>query len=130
MSRGGDRSHAWLARTKGESGEPFLPKVGELYLVNTIIYTFGHDPAAERPAVVISVPPVLTSHSPIQLVTRTSKRVAGHPRHPADKSLRCDRDGVFSDLVSVEQQLWRPQNVECLGVLPEPFLSDVLRRFS
>jgi len=33
-------------------------------------------------------------------------------------------------LVSVEQQLWRPQNVECLGVLPEPFLSDVLRRFS
>lgn len=129
MSRGGDRSHAWLARTKGESGEPFLPKVGELYLVNTIIYTFGHDPAAERPAVVISVPPVLTSHSPIQLVTRTSKRVAGI-RHPADKSLRCDRDGVFSDLVSVEQQLWRPQNVECLGVLPEPFLSDVLRRFS
>ena len=77
MSRGGDRSHAWLARTKGESGEPFLPKVGELYLVNTIIYTFGHDPAAERPAVVISVPPELTSHSPIQLVTRTSKRVAG-----------------------------------------------------
>lgn len=129
MSRGGDRSHAWLARTKGESGEPFLPKVGELYLVNTIIYTFGHDPAAARPAVVISVTPALASHSPIQLVTRTSKRVAGI-RHPADKSLRCDRDGVFSDLVSVEQQLWRPQNVECLGVLPEPFLSDVLRRFS
>jgi len=45
-------------------------------------------------------------------------------------SLGCDRDGVFSDLVSIEQQLWTPQNVECLGVLPEPFLSDVLRRFS
>jgi hypothetical protein len=57
MSRGDGRSHAWLARKKGELGEPFLPKVGELYLVNTTIYTFGHDPAADRPAVVISVPP-------------------------------------------------------------------------
>ena len=37
---------------------------------------------------------------------------------------------MFSDLVSVEQQLWRPQNVHCLGVLPEPYLSQVLRRFS
>jgi hypothetical protein len=45
-------------------------------------------------------------------------------------SLKLDRNGVFSDLVSVEQQLWRPENVEYLGVLPEPFLSDVLRRFS
>jgi hypothetical protein len=129
MSRGGDRSHAWLARLNGESGEPFLPKVGELYRVNTIIYTFGHDPAAARRAVVITVPPEPASHSPIQLVTRTSKHVAGI-RHPADMSLRCDRDGVFSDLVSVEQQLWKPQNVEWLGVLPEPFLTDVLRRFS
>ncbi len=129
MSRGGGRSHAWLARKKGESGEPFLPKVGELYLVSTIIYSFGHDPAADRPAVVICVPPERASHSPIQLVTRTSNPVPGVP-HPADMSLGCDRDGVFSDLVSIEQQLWTPQNVECLGVLPEPFLSDVLRRFS
>lgn len=129
MSRGGGRSHAWLARKKGEPGEPFLPKVGELYLVSTIIYSFGPDPAADRPAVVITVPPKPVSHSPIQLVTRTSKRVPG-VAHPADMSLRCDRDGVFSDLVSVEPQLWRPQNVECLGVLPEPFLSDVMRRFS
>jgi hypothetical protein len=45
-------------------------------------------------------------------------------------SLKLNRSGVFSDLVSVEQQLWRPENVECLGVLPEPFLSNVLRRFS
>lgn len=129
MSRGGGRSHAWLARKKGEPGEPFLPTVGELYLVSTIIFSFGHDPAAERPAVVISVPPERVSHSPIQLVTRTSKPVPGVP-HPADRSLRLDRDGVFSDLVSVERQLWRPQNVERLGILPEPFLSDVLRRFS
>jgi hypothetical protein len=127
MSYGGDRSCAWLARKK--SGEPFLPKVGELYLVSTIIYSFGHAPAADRPAVVISVPAELASHSPIQLVTRTSKPVPG-VTHPADTSLKCDRDGVFSDLVSVEQQLWRPENVDYLGVLPELFLSDVLRRFS
>jgi hypothetical protein len=129
MSRGSDRSHAWLPRKKGAAEEPFLPKVGELYLVSTIVYSFGYDPAADRPAVVIFVPSLLASHSPIQLVTRTSRRVPG-VSHPADASLKCDRDGVFSDLVSVEQQLWRPENVECLGVLPEPFLSAVLGRFS
>jgi hypothetical protein len=135
MSRGDGRSHAWLARKKGESGGPYLPKVEELYLVDTIIYTFGHDRAADRPAVVICVPPDRASRSPIRLVTRTSKLVTRTSksvpgvRHPADKSLRLDQDGVFSDLVSVEQQLWMPQNVELLGVLPEPFLSDVLRRF-
>jgi hypothetical protein len=128
MSRGDGRSHAWLAQKKGDPGEPFLPKVGELYLVNTIIYSFRHDPAADRPAVVICVPPEGVSHSPIQLVTRTSKSVPGVP-HPADTSLGCDRDGVFSDLVSVERQLWTPQNVRHLGVLPDPFLSAVLGRF-
>jgi hypothetical protein len=130
MARGGDRSHAWLSQKKGEPGEPFLPKVGELYLVSTIIYTFGYDPAADRPAVVICVPPTPASRSPVQLVTRTSKAAAAGVKHPADQSLGLDRDGVFSDLVSVEQQLWRPQNIKCLGVLPEPFLSYVLERFS
>jgi hypothetical protein len=126
MSRGDGRSHAWLARPKGESCDPFLPQIGELYLVTTIIY--GHDPAADRPAVVLTVTAQPT-HTPIQLVTRTSKRVPGVP-HPADTSLKCDRDGVFSDLVSVERQLWTPQNVEYLGVLPEPFLSAVVERFA
>lgn len=129
MARGDGRSHAWLAQEKGEPGEPFLPKVGELYLVNTIIYSFGSDPAADRPVVVFCVPPNQVLHSPIQLITRTSKSVPG-VRHPADLSLGCDRDGVFSDLVSVEQQLWKPQNVELLGVLPDPFWTQVLERFS
>lgn len=129
MSRGDGRSHAWLARKTGEPAEPFLPKVGELYRVDTTIYTFGHDPAASRPAVIICVPPDRASRSPIWLVTRTSKPVAG-VQHPADGSLGCNRDGVFSDLVTVEQQMWVQQNVEFLGDLPEPFLSNVLRRFS
>jgi hypothetical protein len=114
-------------RQKGESDEPFVPKLGELYLVSTIIY--GYDPAADRPAVVISVATEQVSQRPIQLVTRTSKKSPG-VAHPADRSLHLDRDGVFSDLVSVEQQLWTPRNVERLGVLAEPFLSKVLERFS
>jgi hypothetical protein len=136
MSHVDGRPHAWLARRAGESGEPFLPRVGALYRVDTTIFTFGNDPAAKRRAVVIAVPPVTVSRSPIRLVTRTSKLVtrASKPvagiRHPADPSLKCDKDGVFSDLASVEQQLWRPENVEYLGILPEPFLSKVLERFS
>jgi hypothetical protein len=129
MSRGDGRSHAWLARKRGEPGEPFLPKVGELYLVNTNVYSFAHDPAADRPAVVLCVPSDQVARSPIHLVTRTSKPVAG-VGHPADRSLGCGCDGVFSDLVSVEQQLWHPENVELRGILPEPFLFEVLRRFS
>lgn len=121
-------SHALLPRDKGELGEPFLPQIGELYLVETIIYTLGTDPAADRPAVVITVPPGLASKSPIQLVSRTSQSVAG-VAHPADFSVGCNRNGVFSDLVSVEQQLWRPGNVLRLGVLPEPYISRVLDRF-
>ncbi len=46
MSRSAGRSHAWLPKKKGEPGEPFLPKVGELYRINTIIFTLGNDPAA------------------------------------------------------------------------------------
>ncbi len=130
MARDDGRSHAWLSQPKGESGEPFLPQVGELYLVNTTIYTLSCDPAADRPAVVICVPPDKTSRSPIHIVTRTSKPVRGGVQHPANRALGCDRDGTFSDLASVEQQLWTPQNVEFRSMLPEPFLAEVLRRFS
>jgi hypothetical protein len=117
-----------LARLTSERGEPFLPEVGQLYRVNTVIYTFGHDPAPARPAVVLCVPPSQASKSPIRLVTRTSKPARGI-KHPADKSLGLDRDGTFSVLVSVEQQLWRPENVELLGVLSDPYLNRVIERF-
>jgi hypothetical protein len=50
-------------------------------------------------------------------------------RHPADRSLTLDRDGTFSSLESAEQQLWKPENVELLGVLPEPYLNQVIARF-
>ncbi|GAB3429054.1 hypothetical protein GCM10027569_73450 [Flindersiella endophytica] len=128
MSRDNGRSHAQLPRRKGDSGEPFLPKVGELYLVATFIYS-TFDPAADRPVVVIMVPPGPESRFPIQFVTRTSKQAPGVP-HPVDMQLGCDRDGVFSSLASAEQQLWTPQNVQRLGVLPDPYWSKVRERFS
>lgn len=128
MARG-RRTHAWLPKKKGEPGEPFLPTVGEVYVVNSIVFTLGHDPASARPAVVIVVPVDPGSRFPIQIVTRTSKPVPG-VQHPADPALELNRDGVFADLVSVEQQLWRPENVLLRGKLSEPFLANVLRRFT
>lgn len=139
------RDHAWLAREMqrpggaqpvrapghdarlGPTSHP-LPIVGELYQVNTMIFTLGSDRAPERPAVVVSIPPISAAHFPIQLVTRTSKPVAG-VKHPMDPNLELDRDGVFADLASVEPVLWLPSNVRYLGVLSDPFLGEVLRRF-
>ena len=112
--QGRPKTHALLPRDKGKQGEPCLPQVGQLYLVDTIIYAFGTNPAADRRAVVITVPPGPGSKSPIQVVTRTSKKAPG-VAHPADLSIGCDRNGVFSDLVSVEQQLWRPGTSCCWG---------------
>lgn len=127
MARDQRRQHALLAKLKGDRGEPFLPTVGQLYRVDTLIYA-AHDPAAARPAVVVCVPPSPDSKSPIQIVTRTSQSVRGI-HHPADCSVHLDRPGTFSNLTSAEQQLWRSGNVELLGVLAEPYLARVLERF-
>ena len=129
MSRPRRRTHALLPRPKGDPGDPFVPEIGELYLVETRIFSLGADPAADRRAVVIGVPSYPGSRAPIQVVTRTTQVVSGIP-HPADPGNGCDKDGVFADLASVERQLWRPENVARLGTLPEPFLSRVLERFS
>jgi hypothetical protein len=131
MGRSGHRSrHALLPTLKGEPGDPFLPDVRELYLISTAVFTFGFtDPAADRRAVVITRPVTAGSNGVIQVVTRTSDVRAPGVRHPADLSLRCEKDGVFSDLGSVEQQLWTPENVERLGVLPEPFWAAIEGRF-
>ena len=127
MPPGEGRSHAWLTRAKGDSDRPFLPEQGQLYLVNTLVYA-GSDPAADRPAVVITAVPDEPSHRPIQIVTRTSQEVRG-VLHPADESLKCDKDGVFSRLTSVERLLWTPRNVTYLGDLPDLYLAAVVRRF-
>lgn len=129
MTRPRRKGHALLPRSRGEAGEPFLPEVGQVYQINTLIYSFGIDAAAERPAVVLTVPSVAGSFAPIQIVTRTSRGAPG-VLHPADAVLKLNKDGVFSTLVSVEQSLWRPGNVELLGLLTEPYLTLVVERFS
>jgi hypothetical protein len=121
--------HALFPKNLGPLGEPFLPAVGELYLIDTAVYRLGIDPAANRRAVVITVPAMAGSKAPIQVVTRTSQGVPG-VEHPADPSIGCDLDGVFSDLASIEQQMWRAGYVLKLGDLPEPYRSRVLERFS
>lgn len=100
-----------------------------MYQINTIIFSFRHDPAPERPAVVLEVPPE-GSTLPIRVVTRTSDGEVPGVKHPLDPDLHLDKDGVFSDLVTIEQELWRPGNVELLGELAEPYWSEVGERFS
>lgn len=119
-------THALLPPDFGPPGPPFLPQVGQVYLVRTLIY-WSSDPAAARPSVIFSVPALAFAR--IQLVTRTTKSVKG-VEHKADPALGLDRDGVFADFVSVEQQLWRPNNVKLLGVLPQQVLEDVLAWFA
>lgn len=126
MAKQGGRTHALLSHIGGGQGDPFLPKVGQMYLVDTLCY-FGDDPAAARPAVVFEVPPV--AHSPVRIITRTHQLEVPGVQHPADKSAGCNLPGVFSDLRTVEQSLWRSPNVELIGELVSPYLEQILDRF-
>lgn len=77
MSGDRRRRHALLPPDLGPYGPPYLPVVGELYLVRTLLYS-SSDPAPARRAVVVGVPTVSTPTARVRLVTRTSdKRVAG-----------------------------------------------------
>ena len=105
-------------------GLPYLPEVGEVYQINSLIQTSG-DPKAERPCVVVAIP--MAPHQRIGIVTRTSDTNVDGVAHPADDELKLNLDGVFAGYGSVEQQLWRSANVRYLGRLREPWLSDVLR---
>lgn len=104
-------------------GGPFLPEVGEVYQIDTLI-KFSSDPKAERPCVVVSVP--TAAHQRIGIVCRTSDTDVEGVSHPADPELDMNLDGVFAGLDSVEQQLWTAANVRYLGRLPDPWLTAVL----
>ena len=123
--QGAKRGHALLAPDFGPPGPPFLPTAGEVYWVQTLLYT-STDPAPARPAVVLLVPALASAR--IQLVTRTSGSPSG-VAHPADDALGLELDGVFSDLVSVERSAWRPNNVHLCGRLGEPVWTLVQERF-
>ena len=129
MSGGQRRRHHALAPDFGPFSEPALPVVGELYVVRSLLYA-TNDPAAARRAVVVGVHPALSPAARIQIATRTSDTSMPGVRHPKDLALKCDLDGVFSELASCVASSWRPGNVILLGVLPEPFLTPVLDRFT
>jgi hypothetical protein len=129
MAGQGDRSHVLLAHLGQEQGEPFLPKVGEVFLVNSLFY-YGNDPAAARPAVVLEVPPAKLGHSPVRIVTRTHLTKTQGVWHPADPGCGCTVPGVFSDLRTVDQSAWRVPNVKFLGVLADEFFAQVVERFA
>jgi len=120
---GGDRRrrHALLAPDLGQFGTPYLPIVGELYLVRTLLYS-STDPAPARRAAVVGVPSILTPATRIRLVTRTSDLKVPGVQHEQDLALGCDLDGVFSDPVSCLASSWRPGDVKLLGPLPQVVL--------
>lgn len=128
MTGGGRKRHRLLGPDLGPFGDPALPGVGELYLIRSLLYQ-ANDPADVRRGVVFGVPPAGRPGTYIQIVTRTSDTTMPGVFHPADLSIECDRDGVFSEPRVCLADSWRPGNVRLLGVLPEPYLTSVLDRF-
>lgn len=128
MSDDQRRHHALLLRDLGPHGLVFVPLVGQVFWVSSLLYS-SRDPAPGRPAVVVAVPFRASATARIQIVTRTSKPGVAGVAHGRDPGLDLDRSGVFSDLVSCLALSWRPGNVLLAGQLPEPYLARVMERF-
>lgn len=106
---------------------PFLPQVGQIFLVRTIIVQPA-DKHDTRPMVVVASPTDLLGR--ISLVTRTSQTESAHGIfHPKNRLVGLNKDGVFSRLSSTEAQLWTPRNVALLGPLEPAYLVAVIDRF-
>lgn len=123
------RRHVLLAPDLGPPGPTYLPAVGQLYLVRTLLYS-STDPAAARRAVVVGIPSTLTPTARVRLVTRTSDKTVGGVPHNRDLAVECDLDGVFSDLVSCLASSWRSGDVKLLGPLPQNVVDLLMDRFS
>lgn len=110
-------------RTDIQLGETKLPRVGEIYLVETWIFG-GSDPKQNRPCVVVREPASETDL--VMVITRTSDTDVRGVQHPQDPSLRLTLPGVFSlrHLRSAEARLFMAA-VEFRGELPEPYLTRV-----
>lgn len=120
--------HAVLAPDLGPPGPAFLPQLGHVYWVRSLLYS-SFDPAPCRPAVVVAVPFRASPTARIQIVTRTSDLEVIGVAHQRDPQLGLDHNGVFSDLVSCLASSWRPGDVLPAGPLPEPYLTRVMERF-
>jgi hypothetical protein len=110
----------------GPPGPPFLPNIGDVYMVAPLLYS-SNDPEPMRPAVVIEVP--ARPDARIRIVTRTSELYKPGVRHGVAPQLGLDRAGMWSNLESVERSLWCPQSVRWKGPLERAVFEEVLERF-
>lgn len=105
-----------------------LPLVGEVYRVDTWILS-GSDPKVSRPVVVVRSPSGQLER--VFVITRTKDVSKPGVRHPADPKLRLSLEGVFSlkNLRSAEARYFKPPQVQLMGTLEDPYLSEVLELY-
>lgn len=119
------KAHATYVAPSGPPSPPFIPVAGEVYWVDTLLYT-ASDPAPRRPAVVVHVPE--PAHSPIRIATRTTNlEVRGVP-HAAQPQWGLE-EGVFSDLNLVKKNEWSSPRVSLIGSLDTDTMDAVRDRF-
>jgi len=106
--------------------EPFLPTIGDLYWVQTIILWSG-DKKSRRPVVVIEAP--RDRFGRVFMVTRTSDTTRKGVPHEAMPGIGLSKPGVFVRFASAEASLWTPRNVQRLAPLPADVLAKVMGRF-
>lgn len=123
------RLHALLTPNLGPLGDPYLPEIGQVFWVESLLYS-SSDPAPGRPAVVIAVPSAPNATARIQIVTRTSDTTVAGVLHEAGLLPTLNKPGVFSDLVSCRASSWRAGRVRLVGQLCDPHLGRVMERFS
>lgn len=104
----------------------YLPLVGEVYIIRTVIVQ-PPDKHDTRPVVVVASPANLLGR--ISLVCRTTDTSAKGVSHARNRHLGLNKDGVFCRLTSTEAQLWTPRNVTLLGSLEPENLAPVVDRF-
>jgi hypothetical protein len=113
-------------RREDPADVPFLPSLGQVYLVATALFQ-PPDKKPRRPFVVVDAP--LTLRGRIAVVARTTDTDVDGIAHGADPALNLDKDGVFAWLKSTEAQLWTPRNALLYGQLPPLVLQQVMRRW-
>jgi len=112
---------------RSSADDPFVPSIGEIYLVRTEIMLLP-DPKERRPAVVIERPagPVGRVH----VVTRTTDTTRKGVAHPPTPALGLQSAGVFWRYTSTEAASWTPRNCRLLGILDPLTLRRILERFT
>lgn len=103
----------------------FLPDVGDLYWVKSIIFWSG-DRKPTRPVVVLESPP--DRFGRILMVTRTSDTSRKGVFHDAMPEIGLTKPGVFRNLVSAAASVWTPRNVQHLGSLPAATFDKIMDR--